>query len=179
MIERIDEISGQPVIGKMYLVPCVHVKSGYVSFLKSDWTPVIGPKHDDAEIVSFVPEHFHIDWRFIRPSDIGDEKEVLRSHGKVIDVKYVDRKIENRRRKCKQEMPEFPVKYNGIDIVSWLPELERAFRDVKLKPDCRVCPHRGGPLTGLPVKNGMVVCSLHGLRWRLSDGAMVPRVLKD
>jgi hypothetical protein len=50
-------------------------------------------------------------------------------------------------------------------VVGWfLPQLEQQYATAHAI-DCRICPHRGTPLSSLPVDgDGGVVCPAHGLR---------------
>lgn len=48
-------------IGKFYRVPTVW---GYNHGYTGNW-PVLGPKHEDREIIEFDDHHYHIDWRFV------------------------------------------------------------------------------------------------------------------
>ena len=51
----------QYITGKYYMVP--HVRGYWFNLL--DWYPVIGPRHEDREIIKFPHEHWHIDIRFL------------------------------------------------------------------------------------------------------------------
>ncbi|MFY0539938.1 sigma factor-like helix-turn-helix DNA-binding protein [Nannocystis pusilla] len=66
--EVVDTLEGPPELGRVYLVPCVYIDPaahvGYAGLLKG-WWPVIGPRHEDAEIVGFEPMHWHFDYRFL------------------------------------------------------------------------------------------------------------------
>lgn len=58
-MKRIEDVKS-PEVGKFYLVRCIdhpNVKGNH------RWLPVIGPWHEDAEIVGFSDHHFHYDWR--------------------------------------------------------------------------------------------------------------------
>lgn len=34
------------------------------------WWPVLGPLHDDREILGLVHEHYHVDYRFLRAEEV-------------------------------------------------------------------------------------------------------------
>lgn len=183
MIERIDQIQGEAVIGKMYRVLCVNVNDGhrYAAYIRNGWLPVVGTAHDDTEIIGVSGRHYHIDWRFTKMGDIG-EFESARKFGRVIWERNVIGKPLFMRRKLLRQMDEFPIRIpnfgGGSSPIVFIPRLEAAYRDVKLKQNCMLCPHRGISLAGVPEKDGVRVCPGHGLAWRISDGAMVPRATK-
>lgn len=169
-LQRIDEIEGEPIIGREYLVPCVERRCVW----GDEWMPVIGAVHDDAEYIGVTKKHWHFDWRFCdQPSvESSDLARILYSDRAVSDrVKWIQLK-------CLRSMPEFPLQYTDYSGTThqstFAAKLEAGYANVKMK--CMICPHRGLPLSGLPVKDGTVVCPGHGLKWRLADGAMVPRV---
>jgi hypothetical protein len=78
--------------------------------------------------------------------------------------------------RCQRRMPSFPTHISGQPI-EFVAGLENAYADVKLK--CSKCPHRGMPLTGLPEKDGVVVCNGHGLAWNVQSGEMVRRLTAE
>lgn len=49
----------------------------------------------------------------------------------------------------------------------------------RLHAASNVCPHAGSPLSMGRLRGDAVQCSLHGIRFRLSDGAIVGRALCD
>lgn len=161
-------------IGKFYSVPCV----------KSQWqwmptVPILGPMHEDREIIDFPEHHYHIDWRFVsarawqRRLSASPGKGKSNGH-KVLGLPISERNICSdvfmHRLLCKREMPEFPLS-------AWLTELEPLYASRRLTEDF-VCPHRGIPLAGCPVKNGVVICPGHGLAWNVETRKLVPRQSK-
>ena len=50
-------------LGRFYGRP--HVRSGWAVGNKPRWWPVLGPQHEDGEIIGFPFEHFHVDARFM------------------------------------------------------------------------------------------------------------------
>lgn len=159
-----------PIVGKFYNVPCIQSENG-------KWFPILGPKHEDADYIRFPTEHYHFDFRFITNSDIirqfGRSYHPGQFFGSVATAArgmaggcYRMDTIKTMRRKCIRQMPEYP-----IDRAIWLPQLEAAYADKKMK--CMTCPHRGIPLDGLPVKDGVVTCPVHGLRWNVTTGELV------
>lgn len=158
----------QTPIGKYARVPAVLVKA-YYGF--AGWIPVIGPKHEDAEIIKFPHQHFHIDWRYapthLAKLGINSVYSMVISCPDNYGRRVVFQGPELRRIKCKRDWPEFPY-YKA----KWLPELNAAMRGKCLKTGM-VCPHRGLPLSGAPVVDGVVTCVGHGLRWNVATGELV------
>lgn len=173
-----------PEIGRMYLVPCVY---GIWGTLR-DWWPVLGPWHEDREIIGFPKPHYHLDPRFVREltphrtrtltpimtvrefSMPMQEWEATTHKG--VPVIGTGQKLGDpvlRRRRLRRHMPEYPRA-----VAPWLTRLECAYRNHRLKAGL-VCPHRGAPLRGLPVdSSGCVTCPLHGLRWNVATGELAP-----
>lgn len=159
------------VIGKMYSVPCVENPPWKNA---GRWLPILGPLHEDAEIVKFEYRHYHIDWRFVSKSFFTTSTWGLPPRsplGRVLSPDLIPGfayQIINRRMKCKRTMPEFPV------TAPWLSELEQEFESARLGPNL-ICPHRGMPINGCPIKDGNVVCPGHGLRWNIETGELDKR----
>lgn len=155
-------MSDSYTIGKYYAVPCIKNPPWPSA---GRWLPIIGPLHEDAEIVKFEYLHWHIDWRFVSGRFLSSTDSVSRrsvlARVLVLDVFH---EVIIRKMKCKRAMPEFPN-------ASWLVELEPLFARCRLSRDL-VCPHRGIPLAGCPVKDGLVVCPGHGLRWNVTTGEL-------
>lgn len=160
--------SSEPVkVGRYYSVPCVFV---------APWNrtlPIMGPLHEDREVIGFEEDHWHIDWRFVDTQWYRDAGKFSVRHGKVISAKNAGGPVVRRNLKCKREMPEFPAQVRG-NQVHWLSKLEDVFAGTRLKTGM-VCPHRGIPLAGCPVKNGVVVCPGHGLAWCAATGELLRR----
>lgn len=181
MIERVTEVETVEV-GKRYLVPCIRVDRPERPDVGPalGWLPVIGPAHEDAAILHFPIVHYHYDWRFVSTPQArrlyvfykGRLQEFW-AHSKVETASGVIEK-EWRAVRCRRVMSDFPAIARGSSFDQ--AGLEDAFASQRLKPDCRVCPHRGLPLNGLPVREGAVVCPGHGLRWNLTTGELVRRV---
>lgn len=159
----------EPVMGRFYLVPCVWVALG------RQWWPVIGPWHEDADL-GLANFHFHYDVRFL-PERLfwNGDRTMARVHTHVTSSARWEhhdckREVEvvRRRMKMKRVMPNFPFDEKFAEKV------ERPFLETRLV--CKVCPHRGMSLEGLPVDaEGRVVCNGHGLRWNLKTGRLSPR----
>jgi len=71
-------------------------------------------------------------------------------------------------------MPTFP----GATRTAWLPQLEAAYATARIKPDCRVCPHRGVPLEWQPDQfldpsASLIQCATHGALFLIESGECV------
>ena len=161
------ESAGSVVVGNYYSVP--HVATNKDVFHRKPGTliPIIGPEHEDAEFINFPFDHWHIDWRFVNRSLFKQRGNGWVVLGTPINVSNTTNEIIHKVRKCLREMPVFPPAR-----VPWRPKLEAAYAGCKLKPGM-VCPHRGIPLNGCPVKDGVVVCPGHGLRWNVETGELL------
>ena len=161
-------------IGRSYKVRCVRAQ---VCGRRTIW-PVMGPWHEDKEFIGFNDHHFHIDPRFLSDGDF--EFLALKSHG-ILGVVVTD--IEETRgyyrrsaypvvdlglriRRCRRPMLEYPRAR-----AHWIRSLEAAFESAEVR-ESLICPHRGAPLQGLPVREGCVTCPLHGLRWDCETGRL-------
>lgn len=145
------------IIGNRYSVPCVEVRD-FWGF--SGWIPIIGPWHEDASIIGFLPHHYHVDWRFVTDRFFKKQPDDRRYFGKVIkeDV-LVSSTVKIMKKKCRRRFNGYPRE--RVEKL-WLPRLEASYGGDVAK--CGICPHRGLPLDGLPVENGVVTCPGHGLR---------------
>lgn len=184
-------------VGEYYHVPCVKLAQVVIfhhlirGLDKGEFIPVIGPKHEDAEVIGFPDEHWHIDWRFMK-RDLYDQF-VERWQGKssrvegaeqmvlsnVVRSALTDGKVHTRRLMMLREMPvspnaisaeEWPLKWSGKP--DWFAELEVKYAEARSR--CGLCPHRGLPLVKQDA-GGRWVCSGHGLAFdALDDGRLVP-----
>lgn len=111
-------------VGKFYSVPTAFGLFGY----KYDWWPVLGPMHDDIEVIGFPYVHYHYDFRFfnadqwawaVRYSNGIPGRHVMHESAGAPDTKPSP--VWFRRRKYQREYPDFPLPYNGK--WGWLPEL--------------------------------------------------------
>lgn len=161
--------------GKFYRMPVV----------KADWMGrvgeyvVMGPEHDDADYIGFELPHWHVHPQFcteygLKLNETSSGKTVPRwvhavlapsSEGYTpleIEPEYVGLRL----RKCRRPMPEYSV------VPPWSGELSAAMRDRPLKLDHPVCPHKGADLSCVPVRDGVITCPLHGLRFDASTGCV-------
>lgn len=186
-IPNIMEIDGEAEVGRYYMVPTVDAE--WHSF-KRPWA-VLLPKHTDKEIIGFPAEHYHLDLRFFptdrwRHADRWHHRtpETLIAgtplHGERIegwreDAVHapIDAPVVWRRQLCKRKMPIVRWPYAERPIPHWRGALEEAYKGDRLRPGL-ICPHKGVCLKGQPVRDGVVECPAHGLRWNVETGALVP-----
>ena len=183
-------------IGRYYRIPHVRARWPGASRRKAWWIPVLGPLHEDREIIGFMDVHWHVDYRFL-PTAVRKRLRDLKVHPawdvfdtpvtKVVPVGWSEhhgRKVgylpegqppetymRDRRVKCKADYPADPF----AEVASWFADLEAAYADRSLKAGL-ICPHRGADLsTFTPDEEGCVTCPLHGLRWHIETGKLVRR----
>ncbi len=150
-------------IGKKYLVPCI--RYGYGSFGRG-WVPILGPEHDDYEIIGIKGKHYHVDTRFLTASQLREND--WRAPTVVCKTDDHDAyKLAVKPRVCIRNAIDFPAIYQD----RWPKELKEAFKDHKLK-DCFVCPHKGFHLKPVEDSEGFAICPGHGLVWNLLEKRM-------
>jgi hypothetical protein len=178
-MQRVADLKTEPVVGRTYLVTCVplYVRDR-IRQKRRDWIPVLGPRHEDRDFIDFPHSHWHYDLRFV-PEWYFGPTAATRPCGAVSSADFTrvlvrsDGPVRIKRRKCLRRMPRYPA----VEL-SFLPALEFAYAAATVTvtaAGCRLCPHRGLPLDGLPPEpGGVVTCRGHGLRWG-ADGKLVPR----
>src|SRR6476469_4725396 len=135
-IPKITDLTEPPVVGELYLVPCVRV--GAANFWTRRYVPILGEFHWDKEIINFPEEHVHIDFRFLNNHEFDRINDHL-LFGKVISRQFVELERWEERR-CNRKMPGFPEQSEKVKI-SWMKDLENAYKDQQVI--CGRCPHRG------------------------------------
>lgn len=176
-MDRVDEMTSPPIVGRYYLVPCAWGRLCPADPLS--WIPVTGPHHEDAKHLNFPWHHWHLDGRFLTPkmwADIGREPEP------PLFTVLVDGKgpVEYARRRCWREQPAYlgspPRHPFPPSFLVSKSGLRAAYARARLRGPCKVCPHRGVPLASLPASaDGTVTCPGHGLKWDVSTGRLVRR----
>lgn len=172
------------VVGKFYRVPVVRATVyDWPREFASNW-PVLGPWHEDREIIEFPEHHWHVDGRFLdqkqwkflsgrehcQPEKYGDVHHcfIMVLHEQTGFRATMNPQpvfLGNFLRKCRRAYPQYPNPH------PW-PKLQEAYKDAEIGPGL-VCPHRGAPLQGLtPDADGCVTCPLHGLRWDCKTGKL-------
>lgn len=162
------------VVGRKYKVPCIRrIYSGdYKDLSGGGWAPVIGPIHDDKEVIGFAPLHVHHDTRFSAATGgFPFSSEALKRLAKVesLEDDYTRRgpvQYALKLRMCRRLTDVWtPVKFTR--------PLEEAHRRCRIGPD-GLCPHRAIPLAlGARLPDGSTVCAGHGLRWS-AEGELLP-----
>ena len=156
-------------VGKFYMVPCVR---GQYFRVVADW-PVIGPQHDDADIVGFDHQHYHIDYRFVPErlfKPLGYQQGAPLMTSVTINPGGLPKPVLRRRKMYR--VPPSVSELLTRRASSWYFKLQDAYADCKLKPGM-ICPHRGLPLETCPRDADVVTCPGHGLRWHVKTGEMV------
>lgn len=168
-MQKIDEIK-EPQVGKYYLVPCALVKAqknGNVEFI----IPILGIKHTDKQLgVSY--EHYHIDSRFCRSSQLvnineeGRTNNILSTDPQNGVNEFFVAEVQYRKRKCIRDTtgiapPRLALKY-------WRWYEEQIGKTCKGKK----CPHLGHTMHE---KNGHLECPLHGLIGDIKKEVIIDR----
>jgi nitrite reductase/ring-hydroxylating ferredoxin subunit len=182
MILSIEELNSPPVIGEIYLVPCVY---GQITLLskgqvkQAELWPIMRPSHQDSyyynqtryiwkdnatgyEMIEeefyeddpSTPHHYHVDPRFA-PKEFYTEWEILNNNlHNVIDVQS---EVQWKEMICLREMPKQRL-FTGFG--------KRFVEDhKKRKIICGRCPHRGVLLNSIPIEDGIITCPNHGLQF--------------
>jgi len=176
MIEFVENLQHTPVVGQVYMVPCVEPMDDSPII---DYWPVYSKAHEDKVLLGVDWHHYHVDVRFMSDEQIryltesGLEEDVFITG---IELKEYNKQMFHRPFICKRNMPEFPVKFTDATdaLESKLPPLK-----ISRKGNCMRCPHRNTPLNGLPVRDNVVVCPAHGLAWDVRTGDMVKGYVRD
>jgi len=171
MIQRVSELTTEPIVGKFYLVEC--------ALWYDEWTPIIGPKHNDKEI-GIPSEHYHKDIRFMPSGTFAAPYKRLQEAGPSAELNYSLLPgqitcIKTKRMKCLRPMPLLiPSAFPNPKAHKIFRKLDRMY--VGRKVLCGKCPHRDLPLESLPKdENGHVVCNGHGLKIDMNKGKVVKR----
>lgn len=184
--ERIETVSN-PVVGQYYMVPCIFSSRCAMAGRSHYYWPVIGPWHVDAEL-DFPHWHYHFDFRFFTDKEMAIYNAPERNFARVQLAETIGHDdngkkiysaeammVTRRRIKMLRQMPEFPVRIDplGPRKMKFVRKAEAQCRHLRMK--CMICPHRGMPLTGQPIKDGAIVCNGHGVKWNVETGEMIPR----
>ena len=163
-------------VGEHYRVPVAH---GTWSGIEKQWV-VLGPYHEDRELIGFEYDHFHLDPRFVPQHIWRRHVDDSASNGniKAILGRPLTRAHEDAwgpptfvgHRKMRMIRMVSPEAVRAVfESSRWMGELQECY-DGSLRGT--ICPHRGGDLRGFaPDKHGCVTCVLHGLTWRVDPKA--------
>lgn len=172
-MEKVSELTTEPIVGKFYLVPCINIWPGVT---RGNWMPIVGPLHADPDLIPQAGTdkyayHWHRDLRFLSKSQFRGATDF----GALLyqykwPSSYTPHTVEYRRRKCLRVMGEFP----------YVPE-KQVWSDfhkahIGRKVLCGKCPHKGFPLESLPKDaNGHVICNGHGLKIDMNKREVINR----
>lgn len=168
--------------GRIYRVPAMHFGSlvtlpdgntltldSYLGF--KGWLPLLLPPKQDEPFLSDIPEHAHIDYRFLsdrwlahferRHACKGSELflNVLLFGPAVLDPGLMQHlPLKMHRMKCRRA-------FEALDYSSahYIPRLQQKYACAALLNG--KCPHRGTAVAAMIEKDGALVCPAHGLRW--------------
>lgn len=178
-IQRVDELTHPPVIGETYLVPGV-VKQGYEGWntQKDAWVPVIGTKHWDKDFDPAIPPHIHRDLRFFTEEEwkIANDAFVALT---AISLKSIIGEVTYQERVCLREFPYYTgwksIWVTGKAIGSMKKEyqIKMTAAPAAKGPKGWLCPHKGADLSTAEVKDGVITCPLHGLKFCSKTGENV------
>ncbi len=170
MIKRIDDIKEPPIVGELYLVPCMVIEENTIP----DWEvqldgelanknnkklhlyPVINHPHTDVENGQ-KESHYHRDFRF-KPVFVDhylNNSKISVRVSPSIDDSFKNKKPEYFAMAC------VSTEQKVITPTSFISKS-------KLKHKCihkGKCPHRGYDLSQEVPVDGVITCPLHGLKF--------------
>ena len=184
-----DHDRTHPREGQYYRIRCVRTWSPLPD-QDTEWTPIFGPLHSDADPIAFETPHWHIDWRFV------SEKR-MKTTGGWIEEEHITTVISVdmlrplgfddegwEGRQYEQKLPPgSKTAWSRIMVrkchrgyfgtwhiedleIPWMKKLEAQYQGVTLGGrNGWKCPHKGVDLSQISVHDGVVECPLHGLRW--------------
>lgn len=182
MIQKVADLTEEPVVGKFYLVECVTTTTDGTAFI-----PVAGVEHSDPDL-KVAQIHLHRDPRFMSDRYLSrfgyagrrlSNLHAIDSAGELAAIILVDFIVKRKllRRRCYRKMPVFP----DIRRLESFPKSSPIWTEfhnnyIGRKALCGRCPHKGMPLESLPQdKDGNVICNGHGLKVNLKQGVVVER----
>ncbi len=174
------DLKEPPVVGRMYLVPCIESTHRRLGWSPGLW-PVIGGEHEDKQHLDFAQRHYHFDARFLSRKQVKEIRECSSNPATALfsrvfcTTAWDDSPLGDWKapvlveRRCMRGMPDYPD--TGLPRI--YPAFPAVYAESKVK--CGKCPHRGLPLESLPREPGtnIVTCPGHGLRWDLATGRLV------
>lgn len=177
-MERIDQLSAAPVVGKFYLVPAILWSWRLVGH-PSHWWPVMGPKHDDTEFFNFPAKHYHVDPRFLTARllvDLGESKfgskqqTVLGSPLNSRDMPDGPEPPTWRKMKCTASAILYP--FGETEQVKAINQ-HWAGQQCDRSKYGWICPHRNVQLGSIAAIDGVITCPLHGMRIDAASGCVL------
>lgn len=206
-LQRITELDGPPVIGEAYLVPTViypwtpgftrqqrrrFPRTPGESFaLQGQAWPVLGGLHEDRDHLGFPDLHYHVDPRFLRPSEFRRVEAYADNRGWSTAVVFEGTPLSLNTWSSGPKAVRSVVPHQGI---VWARRVchrplhgPHRVRELGVKLDpiyagkvCKrgkgglICPHRGYTLGGVEPVDGVITCPLHGLRIDAASGTVLP-----
>ena len=173
-IEYLNHLRTEPVVGKVYLVPCFEH-----FWFNTGIGPVLGSFHDDSKFGFGQIPHLHPDLRFLTDVDYDSLVKFQEKNSKKGEISefifFKDRgSLTLRPMKCRRLVGPYVRSSNSPAAV-----LDNHFKAARLNL-CRLrCPHKGTHLGSMPKCHTLygdkaVVCPSHGLAWSLKSGKMIP-----
>ena len=157
------------VAGRYYDLPCINFwRTASLHSFWGDWVPLIGPPHQDKEIVNFPYWHIHTDTRFLTLDDsylsslAAGAPVCFGGPSPYLDKVYEDiiksSTLQVKRLQCRRAEPlPFPS-------APWRGELQKAYADSRAVDG--ICPHRGIAVAcGHQLAPGLKQCPGPGLVW--------------
>lgn len=176
-IQKVEDIKRPLIKGEKFLVSCL-VKKEYISKgLDELWLdlenkktkerlhilPIINHIHNDIENGQ-IESHYHLDYRFIKHKKDNNFPSIINKHSYHIFGSEI-RPLKNFGKLEYHILPVINEEFSGITPLKMISKS-------KLKHKCIYkgkCPHRGYDLSQVePNKEGIVVCPLHGLKFKNS-----------
>lgn len=179
LVKKVKSLCRPPTVGQAYFVECVFGTLSNIGphAIPPRWWPIFTPSHQDSVYFSRyrtiwneegeavdetyyeddpeTPHHYHVDPRFCRDNFYTPYEIENKSFHTTIRG---ESKIEIREMVCVREMP-VQVLFTGFGK-NFLDD----HKDKKLR-GCKVCPHKGTPLSSMPVVDGKITCPAHGLQF--------------
>jgi hypothetical protein len=156
------------IVGQFYSVNSV------IRLIDDAIIPVHGPLHEDAEIIKYPYDHWHIDWRFINKRLYQDYFDrggrFLMPWAWPINANQTTGVVQRRRMQCKRQFEQ----YAPVKLVPWLKRLEEKYSNARMKNF--ICPHKGLPCNATPVDGNTVICRGHGLAFDVETGELIRQV---
>lgn len=181
-IENVEDVS-EVLVGRTYLVNTIRTLTR--SVWQGERAPLLGTMHEDRQLIGFIHDHIHVDWRFVSHAQIefitgqvryeNPDRTMFSLLGFPLSVGYAISIGANQKRiplECKRTFAVFP------DDSKWMADLERAYIGKRACKD--ICPHRGISLVDAPEDPnipGSRVCPGHGLCFDRETGVLRPRAM--
>lgn len=191
---RLLDLETPPVIGEIYLVPCISMYIGKTR--EYEFVPIIGQAHSDPELGN-DSWHGHLDVRFatddeirkythVDPIKIRNASTNLNFDIPIFSLHVQQPKIEEVSKVCVGECLDLRscMRSDSWMINRYVPNydlhtvMENEQEHKKLDLKCKICPHRGVQLNSVAPTDGVLTCPGHGLQWSITTGELVRKTGK-